>query len=313
MYVLPLGITFMAILQAAASETRYQKLLGAILSFFIVVIDCVFYFAQNSFIVYNCDGGLLLSFASLFITGFIFTIKSDDRPSKVGHILFSLFMFVAFIGIAYWDRPTFVPTQDYSPAEIAEMNAKYQDYIASFSQNGDKPTTNLQKSALKSDKGEKSSDSPAKMDKSTEGALNRLNSYQTESQAVIERMLSVVESILKFEKIAANVSEQEREDRGRHALAISNNAVAINKKVLGLFHPLESSETHAELIQASESLRLAAYSLYNYAIQENPEEQDKQYDQAMNQINQTKAYLERFKTNIETLKTNYKQQTTEEQ
>lgn len=45
-------------------------------------------------------------------------------------------MLAAFIGIAYWERPTLLVASEYTPAEIAAQNAKYQDYIASF-QNGD--------------------------------------------------------------------------------------------------------------------------------------------------------------------------------
>ena len=45
-------------------------------------------------------------------------------------------MFSAFVGIAYWERPTLLVTADYTPAELAAQNAKYQDYIASF-QNGE--------------------------------------------------------------------------------------------------------------------------------------------------------------------------------
>ncbi|SHK47279.1 hypothetical protein [Fibrobacter sp. UWEL] len=300
MYVLPLGITFVAILQAASAYYRYQKLLGVIFSFLIVAMDCVFYFAQNSFIVYNCDGGLLLAFASLFLYSIILAIKSDDRPAKVGHFIFSALMFVSFWGIAYWDRPTFIPTQDYSPAEIAELNAKYQEYIASF-ENSDSPD-------YKQGKAHKSNGITGEQGRadigSNSAALARLDSYTKEAQTVISRMRAIAEAVKNFEKVPSNINEQQRETRGRQALAISNNAVALNKKVLGLFHPHESSEAHSELIQASESVRLAAYSLYNYAIQENPEEQQNQYSQAMGQIAQMNAYIDRFWNDIENLKSN---------
>lgn len=308
MFVLPLGITFVAILQAASAYSRYQKLLGVIFSFIIVAMDCIFYFAKNSFIVYNCDGGLLLAFASLFVLGIIHAIKSDDRPAKVGHFIFSGLMFVSFWGIAYWDRPTFIPTQDYSPAEIEALNAKYQDYIASF-QDSNNPNYNSNSKVGKS-----SRSGELKTDAGSNGAaLARLDSYTKEAQGVIGRMRAIAESIRSFEKVSANISEQQREVRGRQALAISNNAVALNKKVLGLFHPHESSEAHSELIQASESARLAAYSLYNYAIQESPEEQQNQYNQAMGQVAQMNAYIDRFWVNIENLRTNYQPQTKEQQ
>lgn len=308
MFVLPLGITFVAILQAASAYTRSQKLLGVLFSFIIVAMDCVFYFAKNSFIVYNCDGGLLLAFASLFFLGIIHAIKSDDRPAKVGHFIFSALMFVSFWGIAYWDRPTFIPTQDYSPAEIEALNAKYQDYIASF-QDSNNPNYNpTGKAARVTRSGEQRVEAG-----SNSAALARLDNYTKEAQGVIVRMRAIAESIRSFEKVPANISEQQRETRGRQALAISNNAVALNKKVLGLFHPHESSEAHSELIQASESARLAAYSLYNYAIQENPEEQQNQYNQAMGQVAQMNAYIDRFWVNIENLRTNYQPQTKEQQ
>ena len=106
MMVLPLGITFTAILMSASAETRTQKMMGAFLSFLIVVMDCIFFFAKNSFIAYNCDGGLLLSFSSLFFFAIIGFIRSDDRAAKAGNIFLAFFMLSGFMGIAYWDRPT---------------------------------------------------------------------------------------------------------------------------------------------------------------------------------------------------------------
>ena len=44
-------------------------------------------------------------------------------------------MLAAFVGIAYWERPTLLVASEFSPEEIAAQNAKYQDYIESF-QNG---------------------------------------------------------------------------------------------------------------------------------------------------------------------------------
>lgn len=318
MYVLPLGITFTAILQAVTAYTHYHKLLSILMSVAIVAMDCVFYFAKNSFIMYNCDGGLLLTFSSLFVLAFIHALKCDDLPSKIGHYFFAFFMFVGFLGMAYWDRPTFIPTQDYSPAEIAAVNAKYQDYIASFSEDG--------KTSKKASKVQKKGNAPAdpvvsqsepqeppKVEHTLSGAaLERLDSYTSEAKNVISRMQNIAESIRNF-KLPADISEQERETRSRQALAISNNAVALNKKVLGLFHPHESSEAHSELIQASESVRLAAYSLYSYSVQENPEEQQNQYSQAKSQLSQMNTYIDRFWVDIENLKSNYQSQTNEQQ
>ena len=111
-----------------------------------------------------------------------------------------------------------------------------------------------------------------------------------------------------FGKLPPNISEADREEWSRKALAISNNAMAINKKALGLFHPHESSEAHAELIQATESLRLAAYSLYTYTLQENAADQKAQLQQAKEQLGQSKIFLDRFIAAIQGLLTNYKEQ-----
>lgn len=308
MLVLPLGITFTAILQSAAAESRFQKILGTLFSFLIVGMDCVFYFAKNTFITYNCDGGLLLTFSSLVFLGIIYAIRSDDRATKIGNFILAAFMFAGFLGIAYWDRPTFIPTSEYNPAEIAEQNAKYQSYIASFA-NGEGGKILPNKS-----KGKAQEAVPANSNASgnQDAALKRLESYEYEAETVINRMMVLMRSIDEFEPIAANISEQEREIRSQQALAINNNAIALNKKVLGLFHPLESSEAHSELIQASESIRLAAYSLYNYTLQENPDDQLIQYKQSRSQIAQMNTYLERFRNDIENLKSNNNNQTEEQ-
>lgn len=304
MMVLPLGITFTAILMSASADTRTQKMACAFLSLLIVTMDCIFYFAKNSFIAYNCDGGLLLSFASLFFFAIIGVIRSDDRASKAGHIFLSLFMLSGFMGIAYWDRPTFIPTSDYSPAEIAAMNSQYQDYIASF-ENGEGGKILPNKS--KSSKGV----STASSQKTSydDGSLSRLESYLVDAETVIKRMIDINNAIDNFEPLASNISESEREKRSSQALAINNNAVTLNKKVLGLFHPHESSEAHTELIQASECLRLSAYALYSYTLQENPEQQLILYRQSRDQIAQMKIYLKRFWNGIELLQSNNQQQT----
>ncbi|MCQ2100065.1 MAG: hypothetical protein MJZ10_07140 [Fibrobacter sp.] len=305
--VLPLGITFTAILQSAAAYTRSQKILGVLLSILIVAMDCVFYFAKNTYITYNCDGGLLLTFASMVILSIIYAIRSEDRATMSGNIFLAVFMLAGFLGIAYWDRPTFIPTSEYNPRELAEQNARYQDYIASF-ENGDggKAVQYRAKQNAASKNG-----APASSDR--EFANSRLESYVDEAESVIRRMLDISNSIDVFEPLPANISESEREIRSQQALAINNNAVALNKKVLGLFHPHESSEAHSELIQASESARLAAYSLYNYTLQDNPEEQLVQYRQTRSQIAQMNVYLDRFRNDIENLKSNNKPQPIEQQ
>ena len=301
MMVLPLGITFTAILLSVSADTRTHKLMGAFLSFLILVLDAVFFFAKGSFIAFNCDGGLLLSFASLFFLAFICCMRSYDRVTKVAHIILAVIMLVAFMGIAYWDRPTFIPTSD---AEIASMNSQYQDYIASF-ENGEGgkilPNKNRLRSGTSANAGQKTG-------QNNEG-MSRLESYLVDAEAIIKRMNEITSAIDNFEPLPSNVSESERETRSSQALAINNNAVAINKKVLGLFHPHESSEAHTELIQASECVRLAAYALYSYTLQENPEQQLILFSQTRDQIAQMKIYLKRYGNGIEALQSNNQQKT----
>ncbi len=306
MFVLPLGITFITILQTAAAPERMHKIIGAGLSFLVVVMDSLFYFTKNSFISYNADGGLLLAFASLLLFGILNVIRSEDVPAKVANILFCVFMLSAFVGIAYWERPTLLVTADYTPAELAAQNAKYQDYIASF-QNGEGGKWQ------EAPKGRSAAPNagtatPGAQPRLSDAARSRLDKYVDECTKVIDRMNSIMASIESFGTIPANASESEREQKSQQALAINNNATALNKKTLGLFHPHESSEAHSEIIQASESVRLAAYSLYTYTLQENAQEQANQYSQCRNQITQARVSLDRFWKDIENLKSNYQPQ-----
>ncbi|OWV25059.1 hypothetical protein B7988_12575 [Fibrobacter sp. UWB1] len=306
MMVLPLGITFTAILMSVSAETRTKIMMGVFLSFLIVAMDCIFFFAKNSFIAYNCDGGLLLSFASLFFFAIIGFIRFDDRAAKVGNIFLAFFMLSAFMGIAYWDRPTFIPTSDYTAEEIAAMNMKYQDYIASF-QNGEggqilPGSDHMVRHRIRT------GDQAGKAG-SDDKDLSRLDSYLVDAETVIKRMQDIINSMDAFGTLPSSISESEREMRSSQALAINNNAIALNKKVLGLFHPHKSSDAHKELIQASECVRLAAYALYSYTLQENPEQQLIQYRQSRDQIGQMKIYLKRFWNATEALQSNNQQQT----
>lgn len=312
MYVLPLGITFITILQTAAAYYRHHRIIGALFSLIIVAMDCMFYFAKNSFVSYNTDGGLLLAFSSMIFLGLLYAVRGEDRAAKFANIMFAVLMFVAFIGIAYWERPTLLVTVNNTQEEIARENAKYQDYIASF-QKGNNGTAAVKTPRVA---GVSSAQAPVaapagsvEEKKFSENAKGRLEKYIDETNKVIERMNAVIEAINNFEQIPANISESEREKRSSQALAINNNATAINKKTLGLFHPHESSEAHSELIQASESVRLAAYSLYTYALQEDPQEQANQYRQARSQISQARVNLDQFNIDIQNLISNYQSQT----
>lgn len=307
MFILPLGVTFITILQAASAEYRYQKVTGALFAFIVVVMDCLFYFTRNSFISYNTDGGLLLAFASLFFFGLLYVVRSYDRAEKTANILFSAFMLAAFVGIAYWERPTLLVASEFSPEEIAAQNAKYQDYIESFQNGGSGGTWKAAPRAAQASGGTVVN-TPGEKIVLSSAAKSRLDRYIGETDKVIARMYEIMAAIDSYEPIAPSISDAEREQRGSQALAINNNATALNKKALGLFHPHESSEAHTELIQATESLRLAAYSLYTYSLQEDTEEQMNQYKQSRSQIAQTKIYLERFRNDIQNLTSNYQPQ-----
>ena len=304
MFVLPLGVTFITILQAAASERNTHKIVGAILSFFIIVMDCLFYFAKNSFISYNADGGLLLAFASLALMGVLYTMNSEELPPKIANGIFTALMLAAFVGIAYWERPTLLVASEYSPAEIAAQNAKYQDYIASFQNGNGGKWVEAPKSARQRANAVQGEARPQAKGPLSEASRERLDKYLDECAKVIARMNTIMSSIENFGTLPANISESEREQKSQQALAINNNATALNKKTLGLFHPHESSEAHSEIIQATESVRLAAYSLYTYTLQENSQEQANQYSQCKSQLAQARASLERFWIDIQNLKSN---------
>lgn len=307
MFVLPLGITFVTILMSASAETRSQKILGSILSFILVIMDCLFYFTKNTIVTYNMDGGVLLAFASMFLFGLLYVIRSEDSAAKAGNGIFAALMLAGFIGIAYWERPTLIITSDRSASEIAEANARYQDYIRSFNDMSN-PKASKATAPIVTGSATASVDYENAKPGSPEAAKGRLNSYIAETNKVLERMQNIIESIDDYGIVPPNISEAERENRSQQALAINNKATALNRKTLGLFHPHEASEAHTELIQASESLRLASYSLYTYSMQDNVEEQVKQYQQCRDQIGQTKIYLNRFQNDIRNLLSNYQPQ-----
>ena len=197
MFVLPLGITFVTILMSASAATRNQKLLGTLLSLFLVAIDCIFYFMKNTIVTYNTDGGVLLAFASMFLFGILYVIRSEDSAAKAGNSIFAALMLVGFIGIAYWERPTLIITSDKSASEIAELNAKYQDYIQSFS-NGEAAkevgtSGTVVRTGTHLSTGHASTTETYENAKpgSPEAAKGRLNSYINETDKVIERMQSI--------------------------------------------------------------------------------------------------------------------------
>lgn len=305
--VLPLGITFILILQSAASKGRKAKLIGAILSTLAVVMDCLFYFVKNVFVTYDTAGGVFMAFATLFLYGLLYVVRGEEWwPEKTAHLIFSICMLSGCVGIANWDRLTLIITSPYTPNDVVSYNQKYQDYIASFE--GDDTskvhTTTSTASTAKASPNVKQ----AQRNERKEIALGRLESYELASDAVVKRMLEIMSSIDNFALIDPSISEAEREARSQQALAINNNATAINRKALGLFHPHESSIAHTELIQATENLRLAAHTMYTYCLQENADEQLKLYKLARGQMAQSKVYLERFTNDLQNLKSNNKPQ-----
>lgn len=300
MYVLPLGVTAVLVMQAAASELLYHRIVGGALSLGVIALD--FLFLKGILFSHTTDGGLILSFINLAVLGILFAIRGKYTADFAINIMFSIVMGAGIVGIIFSSHPTLVVSSDYTPEEIAQINAKYQDYIKSFNNGGKKKTAATTASAVKTE-----NTAVAKAG-SSEASKQRLEKYIHETDKVIEKMNNIIASVDNFELLPQNISEEEREERSQQALAINNNATTLNRKTLGLFHPHESSEAHSELIFATESVRLAAYSLYTYCLQDNPDEQTKQYQQARSQIMQARKYIERFQNNIQNLNLNYQPQ-----
>ena len=217
-------------------------------------------------------------------------------------------MLVGCIGTACFERPTLVLTSSYSPTDFVSHNKKYEDYISSFDNaNRESNVQELPNTAAQ----DNSKPANVDIDEDVELApevMDRLDTYASKTETVIDKMFDIMRAVDSFEPLEQNAGEMEREKRSQQALAINNKATSLNKKTLGLFHPHESSEAHSEIIQATESLRLAAYSLYTYTLQEDASEQVKQYSQCRSQIAQAKNFLERFWNDIENLKSNYQPQ-----
>ena len=100
----------------------------------------------------------------------------------------------------------------------------------------------------------------------------------------------------------------EREKRSQQALAINNKATSLNRKTIGIFHPMEAREAHSELVQAAETIRSASHALYSYCLLEDPEEAMKKYTQARELIVIAKRHIDKFNKNIQNLTNNQPQQ-----
>ena len=300
-YALPLGISFITIFATAAHSGRNAKVVGAILSTLTIVIDCLFYFVKDTIIVQNVEGGILLSFFLLFLFGLLCLVQSEEWSSRISFLLFSMCMLTGFIGTACFEHPTLVFTSAYSPAELVAANKQYEDYISSFDQTKEKKNQNA-KPAGKVRKYKSNDDSDET--ELTPDVLDRLESYDEKADDVVNKMFDIMHSIDAFGPMEPNATEMEREKRSQQALAINNKATSVNRKAIGLFHPLETRDAHAELVKATETLRNATHTLYAYCLLEDPSEQMKKFSQARDLMVEAKKHIDQFQKTIKNLKTN---------
>ena len=299
-YALPLGISFVTLFTTAATPGRNTKVVGAILSTLTVVIDCLFYFVKNTIIVQNVEGGILLSFFLLFLFGLLCLVQSEEWSTRISFLLISMCMLTGLIGTACFEHPTLVLTSSYSPAELISANKKYEDYISSF----DKASNDKAKpEARRSSRNQEDLESDAEDDDEyTPEVMGRLDSYAEKAEMLTGKMLDIIRSIETFQPMEQNISEMKRENISQQALALNNKATSLNRKAIGLFHPLQARDAHAELVEASESLRGAAHTLYASCLQEDPGEQTQKFMQARKMVLETQKHIDQFNKLIQSLK-----------
>jgi hypothetical protein len=303
-YVLPLGISFVTLFATATTYGRNTKVVGAILSTLTIVIDCLFYFVKNTIIVQNVEGGILLSFFLLFLFSILCMVQTEEWSARAQFLFFSLCMLTGSIGTACFERPTLVLTSSYSPTELVTHNKKYEDYISSFDnayndnkdQGKDKAAVHNSETLADSDVDEDIELAPEVMD--------RLDTYADKAETIIDKMFDIMRSVSAFEPMEPNAGEMEREKRSQQALAINNKATSLNRKAVGIFHPLEAREAHSELVQAAETIRSAAHALYSYCLAEDPQDAEKKYMQARDLTVIAKRHIDKFNKTIQNLKTN---------
>lgn len=303
-YVLPLGISFVTLFMTASIPGRNTKVVGAILSTLTIVIDCLFYFVKNTIIVQNVEGGILLSFFLLFLFSILCMVQSEEWSSRAGFLFLSLCMLTGCIGSACFERPTLVLTSAYSPTELVTYNKKYEDYISSFDKAN--ASSNMVNSTAKKNSVE-STASEDDFDVAPE-VMDRLDSYADKAESITDKMFEIMRAIDSFEPLEQNAGEMEREKRSQQALAINNKATTLNRKTIGIFHPLETREAHSELVEASETLRSAAHALYSYCLLEDPGEAIKKYNQAHDLVVIVKRHIDKFNKSIQILTNNQPQQ-----
>lgn len=307
-YALPLGISFVTLFATATNPGRNTKVVGAILSTLTIVIDCLFYFVKNTVIVQNVEGGILLSFFLLFLFSILCMVQSEEWSSRASFLLFSMCMLVGCIGTACFERPTLVLTSSYSPTDFVASNKKYEDYISSFDNaNSENKVAEKENTAVQNS----SKTTSEEIDEDVELApevMDRLDTYADKAESVIDKMFDIMRSIDSFEPLEQNASEMEREKRSQQALAINNKATLLNRKAIGIFHPMAAREAHSELVQASETIRSASHTLYSYCLLEDPQEAMKKYTQARDLIVIAKRHIEKFNKIIQNLTNTQPQQ-----
>jgi len=307
-YALPLGISFVTLFATATNPGRNTKVVGAILSTLTIVIDCLFYFVKNTVIVQNVEGGVLLSFFLLFLFSILCMVQSEEWSSRASFLLFSMCMLVGCIGTACFERPTLVLTSSYSPTDFVASNKKYEDYISSFDNaNSENKVAEKENTVVQNS----SKTTSEEIDEDVELApevMDRLDTYADKAESVIDKMFDIMRSIDSFEPLEQNASEMEREKRSQQALAINNKATLLNRKAIGIFHPMAAREAHSELVQASETIRSASHTLYSYCLLEDPQEAMKKYTQARDLIVIAKRHIEKFNKIIQNLTNTQPQQ-----
>jgi len=305
-YALPLGISFVTLFTMAASSERNTKIAGVIISTLTIVVDCLFFFVQNTVITLDVGGGILLSFLLLFLFGLLCLVQSEEWTTRVSFLLFAMCMLIGLIGTACYERPSLVFTSSYSVSEKISPSNKYEN-IPSFDkadiENNDQGSAKVQ---AKSNRDE-SSDDDEEVELAPE-VMNRLETYADKADAVIDKMYNIIRTIEAFEPMEQNVSEMTRESRSQQALAINSKASTLNRRAIGLFHPLQAREAHTELVQASETIRSASHELYAYCLLEDPAEQAKKFTQAHEMLAIAKKHIEQFNKIIENLTNNQPQQ-----
>ncbi len=307
-YALPLAISFVTLFATATSPGRNTKVVGAILSTLTIVIDCLFYFVKNTIIIQNVEGGILLSFFLLFLFSIFCIVQSEEWSTRASFLLFSMCMLVGCIGTACFERPTLVLTSSYSPTDFVSHNKKYEDYISSFDNaNRESNVQEFPNTAAQ----DNSKPANVDIDEDVELApevMDRLDTYASKTETVIDKMFDIMRAVDSFEPLEQNAGEMEREKRSQQALAINNKATSLNRKTIGIFHPMEAREAHSELVQAAETIRSASHALYSYCLLEDPEEAMKKYTQARELIVIAKRHIDKFNKNIQNLTNNQPQQ-----